>query len=214
MASIVSCRLFAAISVSLAVAACSPTPVEPTSVAGSQKGGSALAPSPTPVGGCNCTGVAVQFDPGGNTPQWGVYTVKNGSQRIGFRINVTCDGSGESSKCTIYQIEDGTLTWTVGKQSGKIVGQTKKVTNPPVVTVGDPWHKEYSDALGADYPQNSTDKLTATLDMTFEIKCVSSDGTPKSVKFKVKGTVDAQAAERGGKVTLTNPVLTFTPIAP
>ena len=78
--------------------------------------------------------------------------------------------------------------------------------------LGDPWEKEYSDALGADYPPSSTDKMSITLDMEFEIKCVSSDGTSISKRFKIQGSVDAQAATKGAKPTLSNASLTFTPI--
>ena len=100
--------------------------------------------------------MSVQFDPGGAAPGWGTYVVKKcSSWRVGFRIDVTCTGTGQSNQCTVYQIEKGSLTWTVDGRPGKIVGKSSKVTNFPKVNVSDPWQKEYSDALGADYPANS-----------------------------------------------------------
>jgi hypothetical protein len=154
----------------------------------------------------------VQFDPGGATPTWATYLVNGNSKwRVGFRIDVTCTGTGQSNKCVVHQIENGTLSWTVGGTPGQIVGKAKKVTNFHKGKFGDPWQKEYSDALGADYPVNTTAKLSATLDMEFEIKCVSADGTAISQKFKIQGSVDAQASAKGTRPTLSNATLTLTP---
>jgi hypothetical protein len=161
---------------------------------------------------CQCTSVSIQFEPGGDTPAWGAYLVGGNSKwRIGFRINVKCTGTGDSSKCSVVQIEKGTLKWTVGGKSGEIVGRESKVTSQKG-KLGDPWEKEYSDALGADYPVNSTDKMSLTLSMEFEIKCVSQDGQSISKRFKVEGSIDAQAAMKGGKPTLSGGSITFTPI--
>ena len=112
----------------------------------------------------------------------------------------------------MLQIEKGALTWSVGKQSGEIKGKEKKVTKFEKGKFGDPWEKEYSDALGADYPNNTTDTLSATLNMEFEIRCVSSDGQPISRRFKVEGSVQAQAATQGGKPVPTGPDPQFTPL--
>ena len=192
---------------------CAEPPSEPSSVAGAAHGASAAAPTPTPTAKCTCTSVGVQFDPGGATPSWGAYLVNgNSNWRIGFRINVTCTGTGESNKCTVFQIENGTLTFTIGGKNGQIVGKEKKVTKFHSGKLTDPWQKDYSDALGADYPANATDKMSIALDMAFEIKCVSSDGQPISRRFKIQGSVDAQAASKGAKPTLTGSTITFTPL--
>lgn len=217
MPSVFAPRSVAVLSICAAVAAaCSPTPVQPGgTLAEGQRSSGVAAPSPSPTPGdarCRCTSVAVQFEPGGDTPTWGTYLVNgNSNWRVGFRINVTCAGTGESNKCTVFQIEKGTLSWTVGGKSGQIVGQEKKVTKFHKGKLGDPWEKEYSDALGADYPPNATDKMSLTLDMEFEIKCVSSDGASISKRFKIQGSADAQAATRGAKPTLANASLTLTP---
>jgi len=192
---------------------CAQPPSEPSSVAGAAHGASAAAPTPTPTAKCTCTSVGVQFDPGGATPSWGAYLVNgNSNWRIGFRINVTCTGTGESNKCTVFQIENGTLTFTIGGKNGQIVGKEKKVTKFHSGKLTDPWQKDYSDALGADYPANATDKMSIALDMEFEIKCVSSDGQSISRRFKIQGSVDAQAATKGAKPTLTGSTITFTPL--
>jgi len=192
---------------------CAEPPSEPSSVAGPAHGASAAAPTPTPTAKCTCTSVGVQFDPGGATPSWGAYLVNgNSNWRIGFRINVTCTGTGESNKCTVFQIENGTLTFTIGGKNGQIVGKEKKVTKFHSGKLTDPWQKDYSDALGADYPANATDKMSIALDMEFEIKCVSSDGQSISRRFKIQGSVDAQAATKGAKPTLTGSTITFTPL--
>jgi len=192
---------------------CAEPPSEPSSVAGAAHGASAAAPTPTPTAKCTCTSVGVQFDPGGATPSWGAYLVNgNSNWRIGFRINVTCTGTGESNKCTVFQIENGTLTFTIGGKNGQIVGKEKKVTKFHSGKLTDPWQKDYSDALGADYPANATDKMSIALDMEFEIKCVSSDGQSISRRFKIQGSVDAQAATKGAKPTLTGSTITFTPL--
>jgi hypothetical protein len=151
--------------------------------------------------------------PAAATPSWGAYLVNgNSNWRIGFRINVTCTGTGESNKCTVFQIEKGTLTFTIGGKNGQIIGKEKKVTKFHKGTLTDPWQKEYSDALGADYPANATDRMSITLDMEFEIKCVSSDGQSISRRFKVQGSVDAQAAAKGAQPALTGGTITFTPL--
>jgi len=206
----------AVLCVSIGLAAgCAPTPVEPSATLAAGQSGAhedvGAAPSPTPGGErCRCTSVLSEFDPGVDFPAWNVYPVKNNSQwRVGFRINVTCTGTGQSNQCAVLQIEDGTLTWSVGKQTGKIVGQTKKVTKFHAGTFGDPWQKEYSDALGADYPLNTTEKMSVTLVMSFEIKCLSSDGTAISRRFRVEGSVDAQAAAKGLKPVLSNGTMTL-----
>jgi hypothetical protein len=194
---------------------CAQPPSEPSSIAGATQGaGAPAAPTPTPPPArCTCTSVSVQFDPGGATPAWGAYLVNgNSNWRVGFRINVTCTGTGQSNKCTVFQIENGTLTFTIGGKNGQIVGKEKKVTKFHKGTLTDPWQKEYSDALGADYPANATDTMSITLDMEFEIKCVSSDGQSISKRFKVQGSVDAQAASRGAKPTLSGGTITFTPL--
>jgi len=160
---------------------------------------------------CQCTSVSVQFEPGGDTPAWSVYSVSGQRSRVGFRINVTCAGTGDNSKCSVFQIEKGTLKWTVGGKSGEIVGKESKVSFQKG-KLGDPWEKSYSDALGADYPANSTDKMSITLSMEFEIKCVSQDVQSISRKFKVEGSVDAQAATKGGKPALSGGSMTFTPL--
>jgi len=197
----------------LAVAtACSQTPVQPTA---GQSSAAAPSPSPTPDAACECTSVTVTFDPGGATPTWGVYAVSgNGTNksRVGFRLDVKCTGKGQSNKCTVLQIEKGKLTWTVGGDKGEIVGKETEVKSFPNVKIGDNWEKGYSDALGADYPRNSTDTMTVNLDMEFEIKCVSSDGQTKSQHFKIVGSVDAKAPSKGAKPTLTNATLTLTPL--
>lgn len=196
---------------------CSNTPAEPSdvfaSVSAVQSSVKAAAPTPSPAPAkCSCTSVSVTFDPGGQTPTWGVYSVKkNSTWRVGFRIDVTCTGTGQSNLCKVSQIENGTLSWTLGDKPGQIVGGEKKVTNFHKGSFGDPWQKEYSDALGADYPGNTTDLMSITLSMEFEIKCVSSDDQVVSKKFKVEGTVEAQAATRGAKPTLAKPVITYTP---
>ena len=171
-----------------------------------------IADNDTPPPKCLCTSVTVEFEPGGNSPQWGTYLVGGNSRwRVGFRINVKCTGTGDSSKCSVFQIENGTLKWTVGGKPGQVTGQSKKVTfHSGKLT--DPWEKEYSDALGADYPANTTDSMSVTLDMEFEIKCVSADGSTQSKKFKVMGTVDAQAASKGKQPALSNASITLTPL--
>jgi hypothetical protein len=192
---------------------CAQPPSEPSSVSSAAESASAPTPTPTPTGRCTCTSVGVQFDPGGGTPSWGAYLVNgNSTWRIGFRINATCTGTGQSNKCTVFQIEKGTLAWTVGGRNGQIIGQEKKVTKFHAGKLGDPWQKEYSDALGADYPVNATDKMSITLDMEFEIKCVSSDGQSISKRFRIQGSVDAQAASRGARPTLTGVTITLTPL--
>ncbi len=195
---------------------CTPTPSEPSSLGAAQSATAATAtpsPTPTPTAKCTCTSVTAQFDPGGATPAWGTYLVNgNSNWRVGFRINVTCTGTGESNKCTVFQIEDGKLTWTIGGRNGEIVGKEKKVTKFHKGKLTDPWEKEYSDALGADYPANATDKMSLSLDMTFEIKCLSSDGQSISRRFRVQGSVDAQAASKGGRPALTAGTITFTPL--
>ena len=195
---------------------CEKTPSEPSSVAGAAQSANAPAAAPTPTPPptkCTCTSVTAQFDPGGATPSWGAYLVNgNSNWRIGFRINVTCTGTGESNKCTVFQIENGTLTFTIGGKNGQIVGKEKKVTKFHSGKLTDPWQKDYSDALGADYPANATDKMSIALDMEFEIKCVSSDGQSISRRFKIQGSVDAQAATKGAKPTLTGSTITFTPL--
>ena len=193
---------------------CAPSPSEPSSVAGvAQDASPAAAPTPTPTAKCSCTSVTAQFDPGGATPAWGAYLVNgNSNWRVGFRINVTCTGTGQSNKCTVFQIENGTLAWTIGGRNGQITGKEKKVTKFHAGKLSDPWQKEYSDALGADYPANTTDKMSVTLDMEFEIKCVSSDGQSLSRRFRIQGSVDAQAASRGAKPALTGGTITFTPL--
>lgn len=200
--------------VAAAAGGCSQTPVQPGDavVAGQRTSGvAAPSPSPTPTVKCRCSAVTVQFDPGGDSPSWGAYLVNGKSNwRVGFRINVTCTGTGQSNLCTVFQNESGTLSWTVGSKTGQIVGKNNKVTKFEKAKVGDPWEKSYSDALGADYPANSTDKMSITLNMDFEIQCVSSDGTTTiSKKFKVQGSVDAQAATKGAKPTLSNATLTL-----
>jgi hypothetical protein len=195
-------------------AACSATPVQPgAAVAEGQRtsGVAAPSPSPTPDVKCRCSSVTVQFEPGGDAPSWGTFRVTgNSTWRVGFRINVTCTGTGQSNLCTVFQNESGTLSWTVGGKTGQIVGKNNKVTKFEKAKVGDPWQKEYSDALGADYPPNSTDQMSITLNMDFEIKCVSSDGTTTiTKKFKVQGSVDAQAAMKGAQPTLSNATLTL-----
>src|SRR4030095_2227526 len=197
-------------------ARCSPTPVQPTASASQSNGLTAAAhptPTPDPVK-CTCTDVGATFDPGGATPSWGVYGLKeNGVMRVGFRIDVTCDGKGQSNLCDVYQIEKGQMTWTIGKREGKLIGRAKKVNNFPVANTGDPWHKEYSDALGGDYPLNTAEKMHVELNMEFEIKCISSDKTTVvSKKFKIEGSVDAQAPSRGAEPKLTNAKITFTPL--
>jgi len=197
-----------------AAAACSPTPVQPAGPVAAAQRGSAVetpSPSPTPDVKCRCSQVSVQFDPGGGIPSWGTYLVNGKSNfRVGFRINVTCNGTGQSNLCTVFQNESGTLSWTIAGKNGQIVGKNNKVTKFEKVNVGDPWEKSYSDALGADYPSNSTDKMSITLNMDFEIQCVSSDGTTTiSKKFTVQGSVDAQAATKGGPPTLSNATLTL-----
>jgi hypothetical protein len=52
------------------------------------------------------------------------------------------------------------------------------------------------------------------LNMEFELKCISSDKTEVKRKFRVTGSVDAQAPAKGKKPVLTNPTITFTPIQP
>ena len=116
------------------------------------------------------------------------------------------------SKETFWKIENGTLTFTIGGKNGQIVGKEKKVTKFHSGKLTDPWQKDYSDALGADYPANATDKMSIALDMEFEIKCVSSDGQSISRRFKIQGSVDAQAATKGAKPTLTGSTITFTPL--
>ena len=54
--------------------------------------------------------------------------------------------------------------------------------------------------------------MSVTLDMEFEIKCVSSDGQSLSKRFRIQGSVDAQAASRGAKPALTGGTITFTPL--
>lgn len=198
---------------------CAQPPSEPSNLGATAQGASAASkatPTPTPTGTparCSCTSVSVQFDPGGATPAWGAYLVNgNSNWRVGFRINVTCTGTGESNKCTVFQIENGTLSWTIGGRNGQIVGKESKVTKFQKGKLTDPWQKEYSDALGADYPANTTDKMSITLDMEFEIKCVSSDGQSLSKRFRIQGSVDAQAAGRGAKPALTGGAVTFTPL--
>jgi hypothetical protein len=54
--------------------------------------------------------------------------------------------------------------------------------------------------------------MSITLDMEFEIKCVSSDGQSLSKRFKIQGSVD-EAASRGAKPTLGGGSITLTPLA-
>lgn len=194
---------------------CAQPPSEPSSLPGTAESARGAA-TPTPTGTparCSCTSVSVQFDPGGATPAWGAYLVNgNSNWRVGFRINVTCTGTGQSNKCTVFQIENGMLTWTVGGRNGQIVGKETKVTRFHKGKLTDPWEKEYSDALGADYPANATDKMSITLDMEFEIKCVSSDSQSLSKRFRIQGSVDAQAAARGARPTLGGGTITLTPL--
>ena len=200
----------------LVVASCSSTPSDPSSLPAGPNASGVTVAAPTPTGTpdkCTCTNVAVQFDPDGANPAWGTYVVKKGnSWRVGFRIDVTCTGTGQSNQCTVYQIEKGALTWTVDGRQGQIVGKSSKVTSFPKVKIGDTWVKEYSDALGADYPANSTGRLSATLDMEFEIKCTPPDDPPVTKRFRVQGSVDAQAATPGGQPALTNGTMTLTPL--
>ena len=215
MLSILTPRSVVVLSVCAVLAGgCSRTPVPPADAAapGQRTNGvAAPSPSPTPTVKCRCSSVTIQFDPGGDTPSWNAYLVNGKSNfRVGFRINVTCTGTGQSNLCTVFQNESGTLSWTIAGRNGQIVGKNNKVTKFEKVNVGDPWEKSYSDALGADYPPNAIDKMSITLNMDFEIQCVSSDGTTTiSKKFKVQGSVDAQAAKKGDKPTLSNATLTL-----
>ena len=54
--------------------------------------------------------------------------------------------------------------------------------------------------------------MSITLDMEFEIKCVSSDDTSILKRFKIQGSVQAQAATRGVKPALSGGSLTLTPL--
>jgi hypothetical protein len=207
--------LFVTVCLALAVAACAPpNPTEPSSaVVGGQATSVKPPASPTPTpGNCTCTELTVLFDPGGAEPAWGAYTVKGNSKyRVGFRIDVTCRGTGRSTDCVVTQIENGSLTWTLGAQPGELLGVTKTVSKFHKVKLTDTWQKEYSDALGADYPADSTEKMSITLDMTFEIKCEPGPDAAKK-KFRVEGTVEAQATKKGTQPTLTKPVIKYTPM--
>ena len=162
---------------------------------------------------CRCSTISYEFEPGGAAPKWGAYLVSGNSKwRVGFRINVKCTGTGTSNQCTVFQNETGTLNWTIGGKSGEVKGQQKKVTKFHKGKFGDPWEKEYSDALGADYPPNSTEMMTGTLNMEFELKCVSSDGQSISKRFKVEGSFEAKAATKGGQPSVTGADPKLTPL--
>ena len=151
---------------------------------------------------CRCSTISCRSFRAGRcgTEVGGVLVSGNSKWRVGFRINVKCTGTGTSNQCTVFQNETGTFNWTVGGKPGEIKGQQKKVTKFHKGKFGDPWEKEYSDALGADCPPNSTETMTATLNMEFELKCVSSDGQSISKRFKVEGSFEAKAATKGGEV--------------
>ena len=207
---IACCWLLAVCADSAIGAGCAQAPAQPTSIGSATQGAVAPSPSPTPDPGCRCTSVTARFDPGGDKPAWGAYLVSGNSKwRVGFRIDVTCTGTGPSNKCTITQIENGTLSWAVAGQNGQIIGQAKRVTKFHKIKLGDSWEKQYSDALGGDYPVNTTEKMSLTLDMEFEIKCESPEGEPKSTKFSVQGTAEAQATTKGTKPAVTG-TITFT----
>ena len=207
--------LCAAVFLLVFVSSCAPpNPTEPSATSpGSQGTAVRPEPSPTPTpGNCTCTELTVTFDPGGAEPAWGAYLVKGNSKyRVGFRIDVVCKGTGRSSDCVVTQIENGSLTWTIGAQPGELVGVTKTVTKFHKVKITNSWQKEYSDALGADYPADSLEKMSITLDMTFEIKCEPGPDAAKK-KFRVEGTVEAQATKKGDPPALTKPTIKFTPM--
>ena len=192
---------------------CAATPSEPTAVP-IIASVPTPSPTPTPTPKCICTSVTYQFDPGGATPVWNAYVVKNNgnaSWRIGFRIDVKCQGTGQSNLCVVHQNENGALTFTVDGKTHQIVGRSRRVTFPKA-KVGDPWEKEYSDALGADYPTTTTGKMSATLDMEFELVCLGPDKVPLKRMFRIQGSFEAQAPGKGMKPVLTNTVINFTPI--
>lgn len=197
-------------------ASCAETPVEPTGVpiiAASPT--PTPTPTSTPAPKCACTDVDYAFDPGGAKPVWNAYVVKNkGNEnwRVGFRIDVTCKGTGQSNQCHVFHNEKGALTFTLDGKTGQIVGQAKKVSSFPKGKFGDPWEKEYSDALGANYPTNSTGKMSGTLDMEFELVCIGTDKLPVKRMFRIQGSFDAQAPGKGMKPVITNTTMDFTPI--
>lgn len=131
--------------------------------------------------------VSATFQPDGAEPAWGSFLVKgNSTWRVGFRILGVFTGRGNYRQCKFYQNEDGKLEWTIDGKSAQIVGKSPNVIAKfeKATFTGDMWTLEYNDALGAEM----------------------------SKRFKVEGSVKAQAAQKGGKPALTNPMITYTPL--
>jgi hypothetical protein len=127
--------------------------------------------------GSECLCCAIKYGFGKNPsdmderPQWVQYE-EGGTGKFGFRINVEMVVVGNPGKCHCYQNEAGTtiqFTWLNNKKWNQtILGKRDNEFPCP----------SNSDPLGHDWPMKEapTDRLTITLQMIVEFKCVGTDG--------------------------------------
>jgi RHS repeat-associated protein len=165
---------------------------------------------------CCCGPVSVRFEPGGNSPQWGVYKDSKDSVtwRVGFKIIPKFNVRGAPGLCKYGQHETGSLKWTAPAPEVR-EHETKGAYGHEIAPTslddpGDGSH-EWSDGdhLGALFdPPGSSYAMTVTLvHVTVIFSCTGTDGYSTWKKVSVEGQVTAQHDTSKANWKTTPPVL-------